>query len=312
MFETPVAFFIYRRPEATRRVFAEIARIKPTTLLVVADGPKSETEQSLCDATRQITERIDWDCRVIRNYAPANMGCRSRMASGFDWVFEQVEEAILLEDDCVPDPSFFRFCQELLIKYRDDERVGAILGTSFIQPNQSLPYDYFFSRYFSVAWGWASWRRAWKQYDVAMKQWPAAKESSLLHTIWQNADIEAYWANLFDKTYDGRIDTWDYQWFFAWWTAGLLNAIPAKNLISNIGFDDGATHAQGPDSSAFLETYSLHFPLKHPPHVKHDMAGSRDIYQLYLKKAKKGKRIGRHASLLNRVYQRFASLLQLS
>src|SRR5690349_3466106 len=103
MFDTPIALFIYKRPEETQKVFAEIAKIKPQTLLVVADGPKSAMERKATEATRAATEQIDWQCTILRNYAPENLGCRSRMASGIDWVFEQVEEAIILEDDCVPE-----------------------------------------------------------------------------------------------------------------------------------------------------------------------------------------------------------------
>jgi hypothetical protein len=308
MFDTPIALFIYKRPEETGQVFAEIAKIKPRTLFVIADGPKSDTEHEITEATRAITEQIDWDCHVMRHYAPANLGCRSRMASGIDWVFEQVEEAIILEDDCVPQPSFFRFCSELLLKYRSDSRVGAILGTSFAPPDSRSSYDYFFSRYFTAAWGWASWRRAWQHFDVALTSWPAQKEAGLLSTVWQHPDLVSYWSSLLERTYHGDIDTWDYQWFFSSWSAGLLNIIPTTNLISNIGFGTTATHANGADSLAYLKTHPISFPLREPTRVVHDLDASKAVYSVYAEKASKHKQWGQHSTLLGRVRKRLKNL----
>jgi hypothetical protein len=306
MFDTPIALFIYKRPEETQKVFAEIAKIKPKTLLVVADGPKSDGESAACEAARAITEQIDWDCDVMRQYAAQNQGCRSRMASGIGWVFEQVEEAIILEDDCVPQPSFFRFCSELLLKYRSDPQVGAILGTAFVPPHSEPSVDYVFSRYFTTAWGWASWRRAWQHYDAAMTSWPARKESNWLSTIWQHPDLVAYWTSLLDRTYSGEIDTWDYQWFFSSWSASLLNIIPTTNLISNIGFGSTATHAKSTDRFAYLDTHPLNFPLRHPARVEHDPVGSKPVYRVYAEKAAKFKRAGQRPTLLSRVLKRLA------
>lgn len=309
MFDTPIALFIYKRPEETQKVFAEIAKIRPRTLLIVADGPKSDAEKDATETARAVTERIDWDCNVIRHYAPENMGCRSRMASGIDWVFEQVEEAIILEDDCIPEPSFFHFCSELLLKYRSEPYVGAILGTSFVSA-YSQPYDYFFSRYFTVAWGWASWRRSWQHYDVTMASWPTSKESGLLFDVWQHPDLVSYWSSLLDRTYYGEIDTWDYQWFYSWWKSDLLNIVPAKNLISNIGFGANATHAQTTiDKVANLKTYPVSFPLREPPQALHEPIGSKSIYSIYAEKAAKYKRQGQPPSLLRRVLRRLASFV---
>lgn len=309
MFDTPVALFIYKRPEETQRVFAEIAKIKPRKLLVIADGPKSDADREICEAARAVTEQVDWECEVLRHYAPANLGCRSRMASGIDWVFEQVEEAIILEDDCVPQPSFFRFCSELLIKYRSDPRVGAVLGTTFMPSDSQHPYDYFFSRYFTAAWGWASWRRAWQHYDVGMTDWPAQRDAGLLTAIWQHPDLVRYWSFLLESTYSGEIDTWDYQWFFSSWSAGLLNILPAANQVSNIGFGSSdATHTWGVDTVAGLETHQLKFPLREPNRIEHDAPASKPIYDHYAKKAAKFKRSGQSRTLFNRVVKRLKQL----
>ena len=117
---TPVAFLIFNRPHTTQRVFAEIAKARPPKLLVVADGPRNDRpgEAELCAQTRAIIDQVDWDCEVLTHYADKNMGCKKRIASGIDWVFTQVEEAIILEDDCLPEASFFQFCEENLAPAR--------------------------------------------------------------------------------------------------------------------------------------------------------------------------------------------------
>ena len=131
MLNTPVAFLIFNRPETTHRVFAEIARARPRRLLIVADGPRSEADADKCRAARAVIERVDWQCDILTNYSDINLGCKRRISSGLSWVFEQCEEAIVLEDDCLPDPTFFRFCAELLDKYRNDQRIMMISGNNF-------------------------------------------------------------------------------------------------------------------------------------------------------------------------------------
>src|SRR5437868_7090749 len=161
MFKTPVALIIFRRPQFTEQVFQALARVQPRQLFVIADGPRPdvEGEAELCRATRAIIDRVDWQCEVIKNYLETNLGCGRRPATGISWVFDQVEEAIILEDDCVPGPSFFPFCEELLARYRDDERIMHIAGSTYEHGLLPTPYSYCFS-HFNGAWGWASWRRA--------------------------------------------------------------------------------------------------------------------------------------------------------
>src|SRR5579871_4386735 len=163
---TPVALIVFNRPDTTRQVFQEIRRVRPPVLLVVADGPRRDhpEDEQLCRETRAVAEEVDWPCQVLTEYSDVNLGCRHRPASGLDWVFSQVEEAIILEDDCVPHPSFFRFCSELLSRYRDDARIGTIAGTNVQGGRKRGGASYYFSKYPTI-WGWASWRRAWALYD---------------------------------------------------------------------------------------------------------------------------------------------------
>ena len=167
----PVLLIIFNRPEHTRRALAAIRRVRPRSLLVVADGPRSAAEATLCARTRDVISEVDWDCTVLRSYSEKNLGCGIRVHTGIDWAFSQFEDLIVLEDDCIPDPSFFSFCEQLLEYYRDDERVMHISGNNF-QPDQpSTSYGYYFSKY-THAWGWATWRRAWKHFDWALEHWP--------------------------------------------------------------------------------------------------------------------------------------------
>ena len=166
---TPIVFLIFNRPDTTKRVFEAIRQAKPKKLLVVADGPRDDRqgEAEKCAAVRSIIDTVDWDCKVLTNYADVNLGCGLRVSSGLDWVFEQVEEAIILEDDCLPHPSFFPFCEEMLDLYRHDERIMHIAGTNSLEEWKSDVQSYHFS-YTGGIWGWATWQRAWKYYHFKM------------------------------------------------------------------------------------------------------------------------------------------------
>ena len=215
-------------------------------------------------------EDIDWDCCVITNYAETNLGVRRRISSGLTWVFEQVEEAIILEDDCLPDFTFFRFCAELLERYRDDERLAVISGDNFQGGRKRASYSYYFSRY-NHCWGWATWQRAWQFYDDTMQTWPEVRDTTWLADILDNdrAAIR-YWMDIFERVYAGKIDSWAYPWTFSCWTQGGLTALPNTNLVSNIGFGIEATHTRGRPSKVSLPVQAMEFPLRHPPVIIRD------------------------------------------
>ena len=263
---TPVAFIIFNRPNTTERVFSEIAKAKPKKLLVIADGARKNKlgEAEKVAATRAIIERVNWDCEVLTNFSDVNLGCKVRVSSGIDWVFEQVEEAIILEDDCLPDPTFFRFCQEMLDRYRHDLRVGMISGDNFQFGRNRNEDSYYFSKHVHV-WGWASWRDRWKEsYDVKLKKWPLIRDGKWLIDILGNTKEALSWSHIFEKTFQGKVDTWDYQWVFANWIEGRINVMPNVNLISNIGFGDGATHTVTLSPLANMLTAPIIFPITHP------------------------------------------------
>lgn len=264
---TAVALFIFNRPSTTARVFARIADAKPTRLFIVADGPRSERERERVAAARALTSAIDWDCDVHRNFADTNMGLGTRFKTGVDWVFEHAPQAIILEDDCLPEPSFFPFCYELLDRYRDDKRICAISGSNFQLGRSRTAESYYFSRYPHI-WGWATWRDRWTGvYDPRIPRWPELRSETWLLDLLGDRRKAAFWRDRFNDIHKGRINTWDYQWVFAAWLARRICVTPDVNLISNIGFGPAATFTTGPSPLADLPTRPMAFPLRHPSAV---------------------------------------------
>lgn len=270
---------VFNRPEVTARVFERVRAARPPRLLVVADGPRPDRpgEAERCAEVRAVVERVDWPCEVDTNYSETNLGCKRRVSSGLDWVFASVEEAILLEDDCLPDPSFFPFCDQLLERYRDDRRVAHITGDNFqlgrlrrlrTRLARNLP-SYYFSRYPHV-WGWASWRSVWETYDVDMKAWREADDPSDFLEAFSDRRERAFWKQTWDSVARGDIDTWDYQWAFACISRGALSIVPHTNLVSNIGFGEESTHTTGKSPVADIPTAEIAFPLHHPAGLERD------------------------------------------
>ena len=272
--QVPVAFIIFNRPDTTARVFAEIARARPSKLIVVADGPRAEFpgEAELCARARAVIDAVDWKCEVATDFSDRNLGCRARVSSGLDFVFSQVEEAIILEDDCLPHSSFFPFCESLLQKYRDEDRVMAISGDNFHRGRRYTDRSYFFSRFVHI-WGWASWRRAWNHYDVDIQQWHTLRRTNWLQELFEINEDVMYWREVFDRLAARQIDTWDYQWLFACWARGGLSITPEVNLVSNIGFAGSATHTTAVNSDmANLPLVDIGLPLRHPLSIERNRA----------------------------------------
>jgi len=284
---TPVVFVIFNRPATAERVFAAIARARPPRLLVVADGPRPDHPEDVpnCRASRSIIERVDWDCDVLTQFAPTNMGSTFRVPTGLDWAFEREEQVIILEDDCLPHPSFFRFCEELLDRYRNDERVAQIGGSNLQFGRNRTPESYYFSRFTHIG-GWATWRRAWRRYDVSLASWPSVRSSAWLHQVLRNAGQERYWRRIFDRVAAGKQDGWDYQWTYACWHTKALSAVPNVNLVSNIGYGHMASHTPLRSPLANVPTEALDFPLRHPdavvPYAAADAFTVKNVYKPFV------------------------------
>jgi hypothetical protein len=270
--DTAVALLLFRRPEETARVFERIREARPRRLFLIADGPRpgDEEEARECERARAVVERVDWSCDVVRDFADENLGLKRRIPSGLDRVFGEAGEAIILEDDCLPHPSFFPYCQELLDRYRDDERIVHIAGSQLL-PKAPADASYHFSRYVHV-WGWASWARAWDLYDVDLSDWHAgtdAEREARLEGMFEHENERRYWGWVWDRS--GEIDNWDAQWSYVGLGRGLLSVNPNRNLISNVGFAADATNATAdPLGIAGRPLEGLTFPLTHPPEVQRD------------------------------------------
>lgn len=270
---TPVVFLIFNRPDTTRKVFERIRQAKPKKLYVIADGPRPHVKDDViaCKQTRAIVEQVDWDCEVFHNYAEENMGLKRRVYSGLDWVFEQEEEAIILEDDCLPDLSFFPFCEELLEKYRNDSRIRMISGTNFLIEWKSDVQSYHFSDRMDI-WGWATWRRAWKDYDPEMSFFKDQKTRlEMIRNLSDTEDEVRYSLQVLELISHNKIDSWAYAWHFANLMQHGLSIVPSVNLVTNIGFGSHSTHTKSTLSpKANLPTRSMTFPLNHPRYVFRD------------------------------------------
>ena len=267
---SPVLFLVFNRPDTTQRVFDAIRAARPPRLYVAADGPRAGRagEADRCEAVRRIATAVDWPCEVVTLMRPTNLGCKRAVSSAITWFFEREPEGIILEDDCLPDPSFFGYCDALLERYRDDDRIMCISGDNFVSAWWKPQDSYYFST-FNHIWGWASWRRAWRHYDVKMTGWQQSGAAAVLDkTFAQSRPARSYWRAVFDKVASGGIDTWDYQWTFVCWRASGLTCLPRVNLISNIGFGADATHAVSAEGKlANLPTEQLDLPLLHPDSI---------------------------------------------
>ncbi len=264
---TPVIFIVFNRPAQTRSTFAAIAAARPQKLLIVADGPRAGRpgEVERCREVLSIIEMgVDWECDIMWNISPQNLGCGIRVSSGITWAFEQVEEAIILEDDCLPSPDFFTFCSNMLAHYRDDKRIMHIAGTN-LQPQENRTEDtYYYSR-FPQIWGWATWARAWKFYSLRLPEWNAKSDEFWLCNILIKPESVRYWKQAFDSAVHWNVDTWDNQWFYAVWSQNGLAVMPNANLISNLGFGEDATHTGNRNSPWACHPHQeLRLPLIHP------------------------------------------------
>jgi tetratricopeptide (TPR) repeat protein len=294
--KSAVAVFVFNRPAHVARLMSCIESYKPSELLIIADGPRDQRsgEALLCEETRKIAlSLVTWPCQVKTHFSDVNLGCGLRLSSGLDWVFAEVSEAIILEDDCLPSKSFFFYCEALLEKYRDVSRVMHIGGyrVSFDKlaangAGQTAVAtgdpDYFFSDMVHV-WGWATWRRAWHYYDFSLQRWPEIRDSKKwVGSLSLNTN---YWIRELDKIYDNKPHTWDHQWGFACWLNEGVAIVPRINLVQNIGFENGAHGARPWNPLADNLAYELSFPLHHPASLTVDVSYNQRLqYWLFSKR----------------------------
>lgn len=267
-----VAFIIHRRPAETRRVFDAIRAARPARLFVIADGPADSLQVEVVAAARCATDGVDWPCDVTRIYSPTHLGCRQRVLTGLDAVFAEVPHAVILEDDCLPDESFFDFASALLDRYAGEDQVMSIGGHLWHLPDGFTPESYWFSAY-PATWGWATWSRGWTRYADASKAWPSIRQSTWLEERFGGPSVAAqFWRRALDAEATGS-STWDYTWTLAHWLHGALAARASTNLITNIGFGADATHTLDTRHPSSRRTASrMDVPLAHPREIRADAA----------------------------------------
>jgi len=248
MTSSPILLIVFNRPSHARAVFEKVRQTRPARLYVAVDGPRKHRPEdaALVQETIGIYDNIDWPCEVRRLIRKENLGCKMAVSSAISWFFENEERGIILEDDCLPDASFFPYCDHLLEKYQDTDSIMHINGVNFQDGNWRGSGTYYFSKICHV-WGWASWRRAWQKYDINMSGLEEFFSQKLYLSVLNYKDSLQYWQPSFLRTKEGLIDTWDYQWVFSVWKNNGMSITPNVNLISNIGFDEMATHTQKHD-----------------------------------------------------------------
>lgn len=267
MLKTPILFLIFNRPDTTQKVFESIREQKPKYLYIAADGPRKnkEGEADSCRQTRAIVDKVDWDCEIKTLFREENLGCKIAVSSAIDWFFENVEEGIILEDDCLPSNSFYSFCEENLEKYRNDTRIMSISGENPLDDiNCSKSY------YFSVIphiWGWATWKRAWNLYDVNFQGFETFIKFNMIQNVFEQKEAQKYWNKIFTRVNEGTINTWDYQWTYSLFVNNGLSIIPIKNMVSNIGFGHmEACHTSENAECANRQVFEIEM-VKHPQFV---------------------------------------------
>ncbi|MBO7501157.1 MAG: hypothetical protein J6T45_07390 [Fibrobacterales bacterium] len=261
---TPVAFFVFCRPETTEKVWTQIRKAEPKTLYLCADAarPDREGEAERVAAARRIVETVDWECDVHRIYADRNMGCDARITSALNEIFQTEERVIVLEDDCLPDLSFFRYCNELLDRYEKDERVLCVCGANPADDINLFDESYAFSRKPSST-GWATWRRAWALYDESLACWEdPARRAAILG---RNPELKRFLGRLVKEIRTGVHNPWDTHWLFVNLERQGLSCVPRQNLINHLYAPVGATHVT---ANIERQTAEMAFPLVHPNKIE--------------------------------------------
>ena len=271
MVKSPVLFIIFKRQDTTQRVFERIREARPPKLYIAADGPRpdKEGEAEQCAATRKVVEDVDWPCEVYHLYREKNLGCGAGVSGANTWFFEHEEEGIILEDDILPHLDFFRYCDEMLEKYRDNSKIKCVCGSNAFYDEVNYPYSYYFSHYMMV-WGWATWKRTWNEYDKSLNSIHRNTFAKKVNALPVKKGSKMKALEIYDiMTSDNPIDTWDYQLTFSIWYHDGLTIIPINNLCKNIGFGHpDAVHTLSESDKIEQHVIKSCYPLHHPHKIK--------------------------------------------
>jgi hypothetical protein len=310
----PILFLVFNRLDTTRQVFEIIRQARPSKLYIAADGPRKNIERE-AEKTKLVRDyvisNIDWPCEVKTLFRTENLGCKIAISSAIDWFFQNEEQGIILEDDCLPDISFFQFCDELLEKYKNNQNIAMIGGNNF-NTQKIGETDYYFSKIPHI-WGWATWRRTWQKYNISMSAYPDFKEKNLIKNIWKDKKVQNYWNGILDEVYNNKVNTWDYQFTFSIFLKKGLCVNPNKNLVSNIGFQKDFTNTLLTDKRvANLALEKINFPIRHPDQIKYDIKNDEYINNIYLRYYRTKKILKRLQvfSFVKRIYIKLQSVVK--
>ncbi len=269
MYKVPILFIIFKRKEVALRTLDSIKAVKPSKLYIAGDGARLDiaNEPEKVEATRQaVLDAIDWDCEIKTRFPNENQGCCKGVYNAINWLFENEEKGIIIEDDCMLKLSFFKFAEEMLTRYQDDLRVGMIDAANYI-PHINIPDSYGFSRYKSTN-GWATWKRAWKFMDLNMLWRGSEYEESIIANMSYKSKERNYWKYRLKAVDKNDVSAWDWQWYFTLAAHNMLGIYPKYSLTTNIGFGEDATHtSKGVMPSYYVADKDLEFPLKHPKYM---------------------------------------------
>ena len=284
-----VLLILFRRADSTRHLVNRLREVKPERLYVAADGPRPQVpgEAESCELCRAVIAEIDWPCEIVRRFSSVNQGCRWGPINAINWFFEHETEGIILEDDILPDPTFFPFCAELLTRYRTNQSVGCICGYNFLPPSASAS-SYFFS-HLSLTWGWATWRDRWQSFGRADKN-TARDLSAVDRQTWLSRhDRRDFKRKLREAFAEDHV--WDFLWMFHQWCHSQLILLPAHSLTRNIGIGGAATHTHVVTDVLRSQSQPVTFPLRHPPTVEFSRAVDQEIFRELLHTPTLGERV---------------------
>lgn len=243
----PLLILAWKRPFHTLKLVNAIRDVKPKKIFLACDGPdlSKEKEIELVNQTRSILDKeINWQCEKHKLYSSFNRGCRLGVTNAINWFFENVNEGVILEDDCIPHPDFFKFTELLIDRFRDDKRIWTISGNNYQNGIWRGDGSYYFSK-FPHCWGWATWKDRWQNYPEEKFVWERLNNAKMLDNIFTSRKELRYWRLIFNNLYkENRPDSWSYRWFLLCLAKGGLNVLPNQNLVQNIGFNPTATHTK--------------------------------------------------------------------
>ena len=280
-FEVPILLLGFNRPEECRQIISSLREVGAKYVYFSVDGPRidSEADISKVEMVRNLKDLFDWGCDLHIRFLSENLGCKLAISSGITWFFENVEEGIILEDDCLPNQDFFYFCEKMLTKYRYSENIMHISGSSYLPSNIVHRTNHYFSALHDV-WGWATWKRAWDLFEIDIEYPDTKSERLLLNKYFKSKKVARWFHRYLEDSKSPTCSLWSTYWVFAIISKNALGVTPVVNLVRNIGFDGQATHGTN-DSFQLYNQYLLKKLPELPDPV--EVSAARDLDKIRFK-----------------------------